>query len=82
MSLTLKLDMQSEKLPEGIGIRNRLNSEEVTFETIYLPGKWVRVFPVSASDIRFLARLEHRVDKFAPAKGVGVLIRADLLGLT
>jgi hypothetical protein len=39
----------------------------------------VRVFPETGKDVSFLRLLEHRVDKFAPAHGGGVLIKARLL---
>jgi len=44
-----------------------------------LKGKWLRVFPMTGKDVAFLRMLTHREEKFAPAHGVGVLVRESAL---
>jgi len=41
--------------------------------------KLVRVFPSTPKDVFFLRMLQHRVDKFAPANGHGVLVKERLI---
>lgn len=41
--------------------------------------KLVRVFPSTGKDVIFLRMLQHRVDKFAPANGHGVLVKERLI---
>jgi hypothetical protein len=65
---------RSEQAPEAVvfGIPEGYTREGL-FEAV-LPGKWWRVQPTDAKEIFALRLLEHRVDKFAPADGHGVLI--------
>ena len=49
-----------------------------TFEQRIVTGVYYRVHP-SIADYTALCMMEHRVEKFAPAVGNGVIIRADVL---
>ena len=76
MPLTLTHNALVELHPCGVVKRPCKNSEEVKWDTMDLPGKWMRVFPQTAEDVRFLLNLEHGLDKVAPASGHGVLVAA------
>ncbi len=74
MHLTLAQNAVRETRPEAVvPVAATVNGDE-NFVTSALPGDWLRVFPANGRDVDFLRFLEHRVDKFAPAKGGGVLI--------
>lgn len=49
-----------------------------TFEHRMVTGVYYRVHP-SIADHEALCMMQHRVEKFAPAVGNGVIIRADVL---
>jgi hypothetical protein len=49
-----------------------------TFEQRMVTGVYYRVHP-SIADYPALCMMQHRVEKFAPAIGNGVIIRADVL---
>lgn len=49
-----------------------------TFETVYKAGKFYRVHP-TIDDHEALLMMKHRCDKFAPAVGNGVIVRAEIL---
>lgn len=50
-----------------------------SFSYIPLREKWLRVFPGTGKDVSFLRMLTHHVEKFAPAHGTGVLVKASVL---
>lgn len=77
--LTLHLDCHSEISPEVIDKKEVERNGESRFEITTLSGRWSRVFPKSATDVLFLRSLEHRMDKFAPARGDGVIVRSSML---
>lgn len=79
MSLTLHLNCVKEELPQAVVAQPRERGEEAKLKDEYLSGKWLRVFPQTARDVKFLLMLDHQVDKFAPSKGVGVLVAARCL---
>lgn len=71
---TLNLNALHEPEPMAVHSTTKERNGDPKFEVVPLLGKWLRVFPQTARDVSFLRMLEHRVDKFAPASGVGVLI--------
>lgn len=81
MNLTLKTGYMKEVNPEVIVQEHRVTCSEPKYVATTITGTWARVFPQTASDVFFLQCLEHRVDKFAPANGVGVIVSASALGI-
>lgn len=59
-------------------IRKENHHTGYIWETLYKTGKFYRVHP-SEADFEAMLLMQHRVDKFAPAVGNGVLIRAEVL---
>ena len=49
-----------------------------TFDEQIVQGVFFRVFPTQ-DDYPALCMMQHRVDKFAPADGNGVLIREEII---
>ena len=72
--LTLHLNATTENTPRAIVATFKIPNGDPNFVEDSLPGEWLRVFPITPRDVRFLQMLEHRVDKFAPASGGGVLV--------
>lgn len=54
------------------------NGEDQLTEKTLL-GSWLRVFPRTAKDVFFLQSVPHRVGKFAPADGGGVILDPSYL---
>lgn len=77
--LTLAYNAIREKDPCGVVKRTQKNSEEPKFDTVALAGEWLRVFPSTGMDVRFIQNLEHGLDKVAPSSGHGVLIQSRCL---
>jgi len=73
MQLTLAHNAIRENRPDAVVPVPAHNGDD-NFTVAELPGDWLRVFPANGRDVYFLQCLEHRLDKFAPAKGGGVLI--------
>jgi hypothetical protein len=61
-----------EKSPEGVVPDPDFPG---SFKTEKLKGKWFRVIPSTARDVFYLQSLIHRIDKLAPARGGGLLVR-------
>jgi hypothetical protein len=72
-----------EKVPVLAVVRAvRAGKTEAEIEVGELPGKWWRVLPSGESmarEVNALRMLAHREEKFAPAKGHGVLISDDAM---
>lgn len=49
------------------------------FESHELKGTFYKIRPSTAKEVFALQMLEHRVEKFAPAEGNGVLVTAEAL---
>lgn len=82
MQFTLKQGFRKEPHPEVVFPETDGRVSEPKFNTQTLSGTaWVRVFPITATDIMFLQCLEHRLDKFAPATGNGVIVASRCLDL-
>ena len=79
MALTLHLNCIVEIEPKAVVAQPREGGEDPRMSEETLSGEWLRVFPETARDITFLQMLEHQLDKFAPASGIGVLIAARCL---
>jgi hypothetical protein len=62
-----------EKMPEGIA-RNDRAGRSVPYDHERLKGRWWRVYPVNGREVSALRMLEHRAEKFAPARGNGILV--------
>lgn len=77
--LTIHLNSQKEHRPRAVVATFKVPNGEPNFTEDALPGDWFRVFPISSRDVQFLQCLEHRVDKFAPASGGGVLVHPRVL---
>lgn len=50
-----------------------------SFESYELKGTYYKIIPSNAKEVFALQMLEHRVDKFAPAEGNGILITEQAL---
>lgn len=59
-------------------IRKENHHTGYVFETLHKTGKFYRVHP-SINDHEALCMIQHRVEKFAPADGNGVIICANIL---
>lgn len=79
MPLTLHLNAAREKDPWAVVSSSNERNGDPKFEEGRLEGEWLRVFPATSHDVRFLMDLEHGVEKFAPSRGCGVLIRRGVL---
>lgn len=77
--LTIHLNAIKETRPRAIVATFKIVNGDPNFTEDDLPGDWYRVFPATGRDVRFLQYLEHRVDKFAPASGGGVLVHPRAL---
>lgn len=77
--LTIHLNAIKETRPRAVVAVFKVTNGDPNFQEDTLPGDWYRVFPSSGYDVRFLQCLEHRVDKFAPASGGGVLVHPRAL---
>lgn len=65
--------------PEVIKKRKMITVDDFAFDPIELRGTYYRVIPTNAREIFFLASLEKYVDKWAPAKGNGVIVRSEII---
>ena len=82
MQITLKRGYFREKNPMVVIPHAVVHNGEQKFDAKILPGdQWLRVFPQNAADVFFLQCLIHRVEKFAPASGQGVIVDARCLDL-
>lgn len=52
---------------------SRFNNEQ-SFGRHQLTGKFRRVFPTTAFEVKLISDLEHRVEKFAPYSEGGVIL--------
>lgn len=82
MSLTLHLNCIKEDHPQAVVAQPKERGEDAKLKDEYLSGDWLRVFPQTARDVKFLLMLEHQLDKFAPSSGIGVLVAARCLDTT
>lgn len=76
---TLHIEAVKEDAPHAVFPCENFDSSDPKFFTKELKGAWVRVIPKTAKDVLYLQMLEHHQDKFAPAEGNGVLVKADSL---
>lgn len=67
------------KNPEVITQKVEPGQQEVSFTTTTQSGEFYLVHPGSTKEILFVMFLAHREEKFAPARGNGILIRKSLL---
>lgn len=81
MQITLILGHMKEIDPMVVIPKKALVNDEMKFPVEQIPGEWIRVFPQNAADVFFIQELRHRVEKFAPATGSGVIIDPRCLSL-
>lgn len=74
---TLRDNLIEEAHPWGIITIHE--NEGVNTSSKPLRGEWVRVFPQTGKDVRFLQMLSHQEEKFAPTHGGGVLVKRELM---
>lgn len=67
------------KNPEVIKKRKMITVDDYAFDPMELRGTYYRVIPTNAREVFFLASLEKYVDKWAPAKGNGVIVRTEII---
>ena len=67
------------KNPEVITEKVETGQQEVSYTTATQPGDFYLVHPATTKEILFVMFLAHRDEKFAPARGNGVLIRKSLI---
>ena len=79
MAFTLHHNAAYETDPLAVVTTSNDINGDPKFEDGRLAGEWLRVFPQTSQDVRFLKDLEHHVEKFAPARGIGVLIHRNAL---
>jgi len=77
--LTINMNATKEFRPRAVVATYKVQNGDPNFQEDDLPGEWFRVFPATGRDVQFLQMLEHRVDKFAPATGGGVLVHPRAL---
>lgn len=65
-----------EENPEGLMPDEGIDH---SFSPKPLKGSWYRLLPSTARDVFYLRSLVHRIDKVAPARGAGVLVRESAL---
>ena len=78
---TLHHNALTETTPRAIQPEKHGNSEETNYVAVTLSGTWMRVFPQTGADVRFLQMTEMHCDRFAPASGTGVLLHPRCLGM-
>ncbi len=67
------------KNPEVIVKRKMVTVDDYAFDSTQLRGNYYRVIPTNAREVFFLASLEKYEEKWAPAKGNGVIVRSDII---
>lgn len=55
------------------------HTDEFSFYSETIVGDFYRVIPMSAREISFFRSCKMREEIFAPAKGNGIIVRADVL---
>jgi len=55
------------------------HSDEFSFFAEAIAGEFYRVLPTSAREIFFFKSCKIREEVFAPAKGNGIIVRADII---
>lgn len=78
-NLTLFLNPKREDNPTAVCPVKATINDELEYPHKVLSGTWWRVMPSTGADHCFLSMLEHHRDKFAPAKGDGVLLSTEVM---
>jgi hypothetical protein len=55
------------------------NSDEFSFYAETVMGDFYRVIPTTMREIDFFKNCKQHEEKFAPAKGNGIIVRADVI---
>jgi len=67
------------KNPEVVKKRKMITVDDYAFDSVELRGTYYRVIPTTAREVFFLASLGKYEDKWAPAKGNGVIVRSEII---
>ena len=67
------------KNPDIIREEKDLRYGTPVFNSTQIKGDFYRVIPANAREVTYLRNLEHRVDKFAPARGNGIIVRCSAI---
>jgi hypothetical protein len=67
------------KNPDIIREEKDLRYGTPVYNSTQIKGDFYRVIPANAREVFYLRNLEHRVDKFAPARGNGVIVRCSAI---
>ena len=67
------------KNPDIIREEKDLRYGTPVFNSTQIKGDFYRVIPANAKEVAYLRNLEHRVDKFAPARGNGIIVRCSAI---
>jgi hypothetical protein len=79
---TLKFGAKTKvKNPDIIREEKDLRYGTPVFNSRQIKGDFYRVIPSNANEVAYIRNLEHRVDKFAPAKGNGIIVRCSAIDL-
>jgi hypothetical protein len=68
-----------DKNPEVIKKRKMITTDDYAFDSTQIKGRYYRVFPTCAREVFFLSMLRKYDEKWAPAKGDGIIVRADII---
>jgi hypothetical protein len=79
---TLKFGAKTKvKNPDIIREEKDLRYGTPVFNSRQIKGDFYRVIPSDAKEVAYIRNLEHRVDKFAPARGNGIIVRCSAIDL-
>jgi hypothetical protein len=67
------------KNPDIIREEKDLRYGTPVYNSTQIKGDFYRVIPANAKEVAYLRNLEHRVDKFAPARGNGIIVRCSAI---
>jgi hypothetical protein len=67
------------KNPDVIVEEKDLRYGTPVYNSRQIKGDFYRVIPANAVEVAYLQNLEHRGDKFAPARGNGMLVRVSAI---
>lgn len=67
------------KNPDIIREEKDLRYGTPVYNSTQIKGDFYRVIPANAHEVAYLRNLEHRVDKFAPARGNGIIVRCSAI---
>jgi hypothetical protein len=87
------LSMQYIKRALNFGAKTKVKNPDIiredkdlrygtpVFNSTQIKGDYYRVIPSNAHEVAYIRNLEHRVDKFAPARGNGIIVRCSAIDI-